>query len=96
MKVFPESVFAELTAESEFLTQSSLTEGVDTLQGPETECDVDDSSEPESKWYRISFSARLSPDDLKAMKKCFFDAMNESMEIYDLENLVIEETYDED
>lgn len=45
----------------------------------------------EAKWYRISFSAKLTPDDLRAMKKCFFDAMNESMEIYDLENLVIEE-----
>lgn len=49
-------------------------------------------AEPEeAKWYRISFSAKLSADDLRAMKKCFFDAMNESMEIYDLENLVIEE-----
>ena len=47
--------------------------------------------EAEAKWYRISFSAKLSADDLRAMKKCFFDAMNESMEIYDLENLVIEE-----
>lgn len=45
----------------------------------------------ESKWYRISFSAKLGPDDIRAMKKCFFDAMNESMEIYDLANLVIEE-----
>jgi hypothetical protein len=45
----------------------------------------------EAKWYRIHFSAKLTPDDLRAMKKCFFDAMNESMEIYDLEGLVIEE-----
>ena len=45
----------------------------------------------ESKWYRISFSAKLTPTDLRAMNKCFFDAMNESMEIYDLANLVIEE-----
>ena len=45
----------------------------------------------ESKWYRISFSAKLTPSDLRAMNKCFFDAMNESMEIYDLANLVIEE-----
>lgn len=45
----------------------------------------------EAKWYRISFSAKLTPDDLRAMKKCFFDAMNESMEIYDLEGLEIKE-----
>lgn len=50
-------------------------------------------AEPEeAKWYRISFSAKLDPDDLRAMKKCFFDAMNESMEIYDLEGLEITET----
>ena len=45
----------------------------------------------EAKWYRISFSAKLTSDDLRAMKKCFFDAMNESMEIYDLEGLEIKE-----
>lgn len=45
----------------------------------------------DAKWYRISFSAKLTPDDLRAMKKCFFDAMNESMEIYDLEGLEIKE-----
>lgn len=45
----------------------------------------------ESKWYRISFSAKLTLSDLRAMNKCFFDVMNESMEIYDLANLVIEE-----
>jgi hypothetical protein len=76
---------------SKFFTQRDETTGADTLQGPETKGDKEDSGEPESKWYRISFSAKLSPDDLRAMKKCFFDAMNESMEIYDLENLVIEE-----
>lgn len=47
--------------------------------------------EDEAKWYRISFSAKLNADDLRAMKKCFFDAMNESMEIYDLEGLEIKE-----
>lgn len=48
-------------------------------------------TEDEAKWYRISFSAKLNADDLRAMKKCFFDAMNESMEIYDLEGLEIKE-----
>ncbi len=98
-EVFTETCFAGLATESEFLAQLTLGAKVDKKQGPETECDVDDSGESEldvlpleeAKWYRISFSAKLTPDDLRAMKKCFFDAMNESMEIYDLENLVIEE-----
>jgi hypothetical protein len=76
---------------SKFFTQRDEAVGADTFQGPETNCDTGDSGESESKWYRISFSAKLSPDDLRAMKKCFFDAMNESMEIYDLEGLEIEE-----
>lgn len=76
---------------SKFFTQRDEDSEVATLQGPETKCDTEDSGESESKWYRISFSAKLSADDLRAMKKCFFDAMNESMEIYDLENLEIEE-----
>lgn len=89
--VYHETVFAGLATEAEFLAQQALGTKVDKEQGPETDCDTGDSGEPESKWYRISFSAKLSPDDLRAMKKCFFDAMNESMEIYDLENLEIEE-----
>lgn len=55
--------------------------------------DVEANDRPleEGKWYRISFSAKLTPSDLRAMNKCFFDAVNESMEIYDLANLTIEE-----
>ena len=75
---------------SKFFTQRDEDSKVATLQGPETKCDTEDSGESDSKWYRISFSAKLSADDLRAMKKCFFDAMNESMEIYDLEGLVID------
>ncbi len=40
-EVFPESVFAGLATESEFLAQSSLAGEVDTLQGPETKCDTE-------------------------------------------------------
>lgn len=90
-EVFPESCFAGLATESEFRAQLALDTEEDTLQDPEVKCDAESSGESESKWYRISFSAKLSPDDLRAMKKCFFDAMNESMEIYDLDGLVIEE-----
>ncbi len=97
---FSESCFAGL-ATINVDTPCGLIEcEVVTHQGPDTSCDTGDSgasgdnaaeSAEENKWYRISFSAKLSPDDLRAMKKCFFDAMNESMEIYDLANLVIEE-----
>lgn len=96
---YKESCFAGPATESEFHAQLDLYAETDTLQGPETKCDTGDSGESEldvlpleeAKWYRISFSAKLTPDDLRAMKKCFFNAMNESMEIYDLENLEIEE-----
>ena len=90
-EVFPESCFAGLATESEFRAQLALDTEEDTLQDPEVRCDTESSGESEGKWYRISFSAKLAPDDLRAMKKCFFDAMNESMEIYDLDGLVIEE-----
>ena len=78
--VYPESVFAGLATEAEFLAQ------VDKEQSEFEVLPLE-----EAKWYRISFSAKLTPDDLRAMKKCFFDAMNESMEIYDLEGLEIKE-----
>lgn len=38
------------------------------------------------KFYKIEFIAELTEDDVRAMNKCFFDAMNESMNIYDLSN----------
>jgi hypothetical protein len=33
------------------------------------------------KWYTVTFSAKMSEDDVRAMKKCFYDAMEESMQI---------------
>lgn len=95
--VYTEGCFAGLATEAEFLAQQALASKAAKEQGPETTGDTGDSGEfevlplEEAKWYRISFSAKLTPDDLRAMKKCFFDAMNEAMEIYDLEGLVIEE-----
>lgn len=44
----------------------------------------------EKHWYTIKFSAKLSQDDLRAMNKCFFDAMEESMLISECSNLSIE------
>lgn len=95
--VYTEGCFAGLVTEAEFLAQQALASKAVKEQGSETTGDTGDSGEfevlplEEAKWYRISFSAKLTPDDLRAMKKCFFDAMNEAMEIYDLEGLVIEE-----
>ena len=49
----------------------------------------------EKKTYRITFMADLTEDDVRAMKKCFYDAMNESMNIDQLWELQLEEVKDE-
>jgi hypothetical protein len=36
------------------------------------------------KTYKITFKAELSEDDVRAMNGCFYQAMNESMEIEDV------------
>ena len=33
----------------------------------------------EKQWYTISFQAKLSDSDVRAMKNCFFEAMETSM-----------------
>lgn len=43
------------------------------------------------KTYTITFKAELTEDDLKAMQGCFYQAMNESMEIEDVWGLEITE-----
>ena len=43
------------------------------------------------KTYTITFKAELTEDDLRAMNKCFFDAMNEAMDIHELWGLEIKE-----
>ena len=47
--------------------------------------------EEEKKWYQVTFYARMSPDDVKAMSKYFFDTMSESMLIAECAGLNIEE-----
>ena len=49
----------------------------------------------EKKCYRITFMADLTEDDVRAMKKCFYDAMLESMQISPVWNLKLEEIKDE-
>lgn len=95
--VYRDTLFAGPATQEEYIAQEKkrlVDVGLEPdFIEPEVEDDVedDDEDEDDAKWYRISFSAQLTADDLRAMKKCFFDAMNEAMEIYDLEDLVIEE-----
>lgn len=42
------------------------------------------------KTYKITFMAELNEDDLNAMQSCFYQAMNESMEIEDVWGLELE------
>jgi hypothetical protein len=44
-----------------------------------------------TKTYKITFKAELTEDDLNAMQSCFYQAMNESMEIEEVWGLEIEE-----
>lgn len=47
------------------------------------------------QWHTITFSAKLDQDDIKAMNKCFYDAMKESMEISECADLMIRTEYEE-
>lgn len=42
------------------------------------------------KWYTITFSAQMTEDDVRAMQKCFYDAMEEAMDISPCANLHIQ------
>ena len=42
--------------------------------------------------YKITFYAELNEDDVNAMQSCFYQAMNESMDIYGLYGLNLEPT----
>ena len=46
--------------------------------------------------YKITFNAELSEDDVRAMSKCFYDAMNEAMNIVEVWGLKLEKVEDED
>jgi hypothetical protein len=49
-----------------------------------------------TKTYKITFKAELTEDDLNAMQSCFYQAMNEAMEIEEVWGLEIEEDKEED
>ena len=42
------------------------------------------------KWYTVKFSAKMSEDDVRAMNKCFYDAMEEAMQISPCADLTIQ------
>lgn len=48
------------------------------------------------KTYKITFMAELTEDDLKAMQGCFYQAMNEAMEIEEVWGLEIEVEEDDE
>ena len=48
------------------------------------------------KVYKITFYAELNEDDVNAMQSCFYDAMNEAMEIEEVWGLEIEEDEDDE
>ena len=45
----------------------------------------------EKKTYMVTFMADLTEDDVRAMKKCFYDAMSEAMDIDQVWELQLEE-----
>ena len=49
----------------------------------------------DKKWYKITFNAELTEDDVRAMNKCFYDIMNEAMDIYDLADLELKQNDDD-
>lgn len=48
------------------------------------------------QWYTVSFSAKMTEDDVKAMYGCFYQAMEEAMEIDECAALDIELEDDQD
>lgn len=56
----------------------------------------DEEPKPKKLWYTISFAAKMSDDDVWAMKNCFYGAMDESMGIEECAALDIELDDDQD
>ena len=50
----------------------------------------------EKQWYTISFQAKLSDSDVRAMKNCFFEAMETSMGVSECCALDIDAHCDQD
>lgn len=48
------------------------------------------------QWYTVSFSAKMTEEDVRAMQNCFYQAMEEAMLISPCANLNIELEDDQD
>lgn len=48
------------------------------------------------QWYTVSFSAKMTEEDVRAMKNCFYQAMEEAMQISPCAALDIELEDDQD
>lgn len=44
----------------------------------------------EKKWYKVTFYASMTEEDVKAMKGCFYETMDEAMAIDNCSGLDIE------
>ena len=47
-------------------------------------------------WYKVTFYANMSEDDIKAMNSCFYATMDEVMEVPEVEGLQIDEELKDD
>lgn len=50
----------------------------------------------DKKWYTVTFSAKMTEEDVRAMKNCFYQAMEEAMQISPCAALDIELEDDQD
>lgn len=48
------------------------------------------------KWHTITFLAKVDQDDIRALNKCLYDAMEESMDISECADLTIRPEYQEE
>ena len=48
------------------------------------------------QWYTVSFSAKMTEEDVRAMQNCFYQAMEEAMQISPCAALDIELEDDQD
>jgi hypothetical protein len=49
-----------------------------------------------TKTYKITFKAELTEADVRAMNKCFYDTMNEAMDITEVWGLKLEKVEGEE
>ena len=50
----------------------------------------------EKKWYTVSFQAKMSEEDVRAMNKCFYKTMADSMQITECCALDIDDDCEQD